>query len=123
MRLGVGTCIPATAAAALLFLLGACGPAVEPGNVAANSPPPPPAIAVPANQAEIPNDAAAAPEAAVEVPEDAPGLADMSPSRRRAYEQGYRDCSAGRYDPDPWPEAYRIGCGAAQEREAGGGAR
>jgi len=54
--------------------------------------------------------------AEVSIPDDDPGLAGMSPSRRRAYKQGFRDCSAGRYNPDPYPEAYRIGCGAAQER-------
>jgi len=62
-------------------------------------------------------------DAAAPVPADDPGLADMSPSRRRAYEAGLRDCRAGRYDPDPYPEAYRIGCGAAEERKAAGAGR
>ncbi|MDQ4087980.1 MAG: hypothetical protein M3177_08245 [Pseudomonadota bacterium] len=60
-------------------------------------------------------------EAPVQVPEDAPGLAAMSPYQRRAWEKGYRDCSVGRYEPDPHPEAYRIGCGEAQERQAAKG--
>jgi len=50
------------------------------------------------------------------VPKADPGLAEMSPSRRRAYEKGLADCRAGRYDPDPYPEAYRIGCAAANDR-------
>jgi len=58
------------------------------------------------------NAAQAAPVAA---PRDDPGLAGLSPRQRRAYDTGYRDCSAGRYDPDPYPEAYRIGCGAAHD--------
>ena len=49
-------------------------------------------------------------------PEAEPGLAEMSPSRRRAYDRGFADCRAGRYDPDPYPEAYRIGCAAANDR-------
>lgn len=102
--------------------LGGCQPAAVPNDAeAANHAAPPAAPAPIANEAAAPVEPAAdasaeAPaEKTVEVPEDAPGLADMSPFRRRAYEAGYRDCSAGRYDPDPWPEAYRIGCGAAQE--------
>jgi len=49
---------------------------------------------------------------------DNPGLADMSPAQRRAYDLGYRDCSQGRYEPEKHWESYRIGCGAAQERIA-----
>jgi hypothetical protein len=45
-----------------------------------------------------------------------PGLTGLSPSQRRAYELGYRDCSHGRYAPDNHLEAYRIGCGAAHDR-------
>ena len=48
-----------------------------------------------------------------------PGLAGLSPSQRRAYELGYRDCSHGRYAPDNHLEAYRIGCGAAHDRMDG----
>lgn len=43
------------------------------------------------------------------------GLDRLTPGQRRAYLKGMEDCQAGRYDPDPWPEAYRIGCAAAQE--------
>jgi hypothetical protein len=49
-------------------------------------------------------------------PQADPGLVEMSPSRRRAYDRGFADCRAGRYDPDPYPEAYRIGCAAANDR-------
>lgn len=45
------------------------------------------------------------------------GLDRLTPTQRRAYLKGMEDCQAGRYDPDPWPEAYRIGCAAAQEDE------
>lgn len=65
----------------------------------------------------------AANEVAVELSADDPGLAGMSPSRRRAYRAGFRDCSAGRYNPDPYPEAYRIGCGAAEELKASAAGR
>jgi hypothetical protein len=52
-----------------------------------------------------------------------PGLAGLSPSQRRAYELGYRDCSHGRYAPDNHLEAYRIGCGAAHDRMDGSARR
>ena len=98
-------------AAALLLLASACGN---------------PAAPVPRNDACPPKDAPApvqpnpAPPAANEAiaPEDPPdpGVAGLSPSQRRVYERGYRDCRAGRYEPDPHSEAYRIGCAAAQDR-------
>ena len=44
-----------------------------------------------------------------------PGPAGMTPYHRRVYDRGFRDCRAGRYDPDPYPESYRIGCAAAQD--------
>ena len=107
-----------------LALVGCQPPAAPSGNGAADKAAPRAAAAPNANEAAAPaapaanaSSAEGSPEKAIEVPEDSPGLADMSPSRRRAYEAGYRDCSAGRYDPDPWPEAYRIGCGAAQEAQ------
>jgi hypothetical protein len=94
-----------------LLLLAACDPAPPggaepPGNDAAPAPP--------ATQSEPATNQAAPPP-------DAPGesgLADMSPRQRRAYEAGLRDCSAGRYEPDRYPEAYRIGCAAAEDRKA-----
>ena len=101
------------AATSILLLLSACGPTpagneVEPaGNAATRQD----GVANPAQPA-------ANETAAPEIPGDA-ALADMSPRQRRAYELGFRDCSAGRYEPDPHPEAYRIGCGAAQEARAG----
>lgn len=90
----------------LLLLLGACGAQPLPQNEVDPPAPEPQSVnAVRVEQNE------AAPE-----PLDESGLADMSPSQRRAYRRGFEDCSAGRYDPDPYPEAYRIGCGAAEER-------
>jgi hypothetical protein len=56
------------------------------------------------------------PRAAAEEAPDPADLAGLSPSRRRAYERGLADCRAGRYDPDRYPEAYRIGCAAANDR-------
>lgn len=53
-------------------------------------------------------------------PED-PSLAELSPSRRREYDNGYRDCRAGNYDYDAQTqgEYYRIGCMAAENLKAG----
>jgi hypothetical protein len=77
---------------------------------------PPPAGAVPAANA------AHAVEATSDVPpRHDPGLAELSPAQRRAWELGYRDCSHGRYAPDNRLEAYRIGCGAAHDRMESGG--
>ena len=98
-------------AAALLLLASACGSPGEPvprneARPAADAPAPGPAnLARPAANEAI-------------APEDPPdrGVAGMSPSQRRVYERGYRDCRAGRYEPDPHSEAYRIGCAAAQDR-------
>jgi len=101
---------------ALPLALIACEPAPVPDNKAANEVSQPTTVAPVGNSPmETTAENVTTPETQVEVPEDAPGLAEMSPFRRRAYEAGYRDCRAGRYDPDLWPEAYRIGCGAAQE--------
>ncbi len=102
------------AATSILLLLSACDPAprgneAQPARDAATPP------HEDANAARRASNEAAAPE----IPGDE-ALADMSPRQRRAYELGFRDCSAGRYDPDPHPEAYRIGCGAAEETKAGG---
>lgn len=56
------------------------------------------------------------------MPDDSadPGLARMTPYQRRAYDRGFRDCRAGRYDPDRHPESYRIGCAAAHDGNGGG---
>jgi|GEM_PF-4328142 len=56
-------------------------------------------------------------EAMAEEPD--PGLSGMTPYQRRAYDRGFGDCSAGRYDPDRYPESYRIGCAAAHDRGGG----
>ena len=102
------------AAMSLLALtVASCGSG-QPHNVtAANvarsgpvTPAPAPTAPAPAN---ISKPAAPAPAAD-------PGLADLSPAQRRAYDLGYRDCSRGRYAPDNHLEAYRIGCGAAHDR-------
>jgi hypothetical protein len=100
---------------ALVLLLGACSGAATDETAADNRARPANAVAPP-----VAEDKSAPTENGIDVTvsADDPGLAEMSPSRRRAYEQGFRDCSAGRYNPDPYPEAYRIGCGAAQERES-----
>lgn len=94
-------------AAALLALLAGCGEAPAPPapQPRATPSPAPPAPVPPANAAEPPPGS---------LPDES-GLADMSPRQRRAYEAGRRDCAAGRYEPDPHSEAYRIGCAAAQE--------
>jgi hypothetical protein len=105
-------------ASLLILLASACGsgnPAHQPSqqNVArpAHSGPPPAAPAANTTQATQ-----AVPD---EAPSDGPGLADLSPAQRRAYDLGYRDCSHGHYAPDNHLEAYRIGCGAAHDRMEG----
>ena len=63
-----------------------------------------------------------APVAAIpESPPEDPGVASLSPSRRREYERGYRDCRTGDYDYDAQTqgEYYRIGCMAAENLKAG----
>jgi hypothetical protein len=97
----------------LLLLASACGSdgpthQTPQQNVARPAPSAPPSRAAPAANA------------AQTVPDDDPGLADLSPAQRRAYDLGYRDCSQGRYAPDNHLEAYRIGCGAAHDRMESG---
>jgi len=90
---------------AMLALLAACqSEAPRPGN-SQDAVRPPARVATPAA-----NEAVAAP---ADPPAD---LAGMSPRQRRAYQAGLADCRAGRYAPDPYPEAYRIGCAAANDR-------
>lgn len=103
-----------------LLALSACAGGASTNEVTADDKAQPANVAAPVIAEE--KTAPVANEAEVTIPDD-PGLAEMSPSRRRAYEHGFRDCGAGRYNPDPYPEAYRIGCGAAQEREGGGAGR
>lgn len=101
----------------LILLAGACDNGHPPHRA------PPRTIAQPAPGGASPAsvvpaaDAAHAVEGVSDVPpRDDPGLAGLSPTQRRAYELGYRDCSHGRYAPDNRLEAYRIGCGAAHNR-------
>jgi hypothetical protein len=90
---------------AALATLAACGGGVAPQNeqapprVPAKATPPPPATNAIAGGAP-----------------DPAAVAGLSPSQRRAYQRGFADCRAGRYDPDRYPEAYRIGCAAAHDR-------
>ena len=63
----------------------------------------------------VPQESNNASEAVPATPDPAE-LAGFSPSQRRAYERGFADCSAGRYDPERGPEAYRLGCAAANDR-------
>lgn len=95
---------------AALLILAACGSGDAPARNK-QEPVPAPPVTPPAPRAEPAQNKSA--EAA---PQADPGLAEMSPSRRRAYDRGFADCRAGRYDPDPYPEAYRIGCAAANDR-------
>jgi hypothetical protein len=88
------------ASLAALLLLAACGREAPPQQ--RQEPPTPP---VPAKAA-----------AAEPTPDPPADLAGMSPRQRRAYQAGLADCRAGRYQPDPYPEAYRIGCAAAHDR-------
>ncbi len=107
-------------APALLLLASACTGGGADEAAPANEAAPRASAAAPAKGPAAAGDPPRpqADEAAASAIPDDPGLATMSPSRRRAYERGYRDCSAGRYDPDPYPESYRIGCGAAEDRKA-----
>lgn len=102
------------AAIGCVALLCACGAAPEPAsdNVATparQAPEPTPVATAPQDKQESP------PTIPAEPPDDYPGVAELGPSQRRAYERGYRDCREGRYAPGEWAEAYRIGCAAAQE--------
>ena len=62
---------------------------------------------------------------AVPVPPDPPAdptLAGLSPSRRREYDRGYRDCARGHYafDAEQQGEYYRIGCMTAENAKSDG---
>ena len=98
---------------AALGMLGACGAQdAQPANKQENSPPPNTATPL---KATLPANASAEPAASGN-----PGLDEMSLSQRRAYDRGFADCRAGRYDPDRYPEAYRIGCAAAHDAASAG---
>ena len=51
-----------------------------------------------------------------ETEEERRAIDQLTPAQRRAYMKGFEDCSAGRYDPERGPEAYRLGCAAANDR-------
>ena len=94
----------------LILLVGACNndrppPHAQASENAAAAAAPAPVPAPPAVNAVQPR----APQ--THAPD--PPLPDLSPTQRRAYELGYRDCSQGRYAPANHLEAYRIGCAAA----------
>jgi hypothetical protein len=97
-----------------LALLAACGEGGPP-PVANQAVPPPPAAAPAEAANETEPEPAPTPAMPSEPPDDYPGVAELSPSQRRAYERGWRDCRDGRYAPGEWAEAYRIGCAAAQD--------
>jgi len=106
------------AALILVMLLASCRPpAGKADNAAAPAPASDARSATPANGEnrvrEV--DTAGLRKAQNEIGKD--GLDRLTPAQRRAYLKGMEDCHAGRYHPDPWPEAYRIGCAAAQENE------
>ena len=103
--------LPICAAIALLF---ACGQGQKPAAENVAAPAGKAVEAAPAaNTVEL--EQPPRPAAPAEPPDDYPGVAEMSPSQRRAYQRGWRDCREGRYAPGEWAEAYRIGCAAAQE--------
>jgi hypothetical protein len=97
--------MPATSA--MLALLAACqSEAPRPGN-SQGAPAPPSNVAAPAANGAM-----------ADAPQSDAALTAMSPSQRRAYDRGLADCRAGRYQPAYHPEAYRIGCAAAQDEKA-----
>jgi hypothetical protein len=100
--------LPLILAATLLATAGGSGapPRAPPERNAARAVPASPA----GGDAPAENAVQAAPK---EASAERPALAGLSPRQRHAYQKGYADCRAGRYDPDPYPEAYRIGCAAA----------
>jgi len=102
-----------------LLLLAACNPGVSPPRNEANETVPVrnragSAPAAPANAAEAAPINEIAPTSGSE-PEAMPGVAGMSPYRRREYERGYRDCMSGNFDRERQGESYRIGCMAAED--------
>ena len=104
-------------ALALILLASACGssspPAAPPARNAA------PAASAPRTAAPAGEAKAASADRALS-PADDGAPSGLSPSQRRAYAKGYADCRAGRYAPGNYPEAYRIGCAAAQDRAEAG---
>ncbi len=102
-----------------LLLLASCNPGVSPSRNETNETAPSRNQSSPAPAAPI-NTAQTAPANDVQSTSDAepkafPGVAEMSPYRRREYERGYRDCMGGNFDPERQGESYRIGCMAAED--------
>jgi hypothetical protein len=106
----------------LIFLLlaSACDPGSDTQDRAASS-----TVEEPTNlvaQESTPASEGRPPEIVLpETPPEDPALGALSPSRRREYERGYRDCRTGNYDYDAETqgEYYRIGCMAAENLKAG----
>lgn len=99
-------------------LLAGCGGELDSNTTEARNEATPPVAATPGN-AVAPEESATNRMIAAEPPE-IPGVAEMSPYRRREYERGYRDCRTGNFDRKRQGESYRIGCMAAEEaRDAG----
>jgi len=98
-------------AAAMLALLAGCGSGTAPSANRQDAAPAPPPV-----DAAVPRPASGTNRTA-EAPADEVALASLSRGQRRAYEQGLGDCRAGRYRPADHPEAYRIGCAAAHDRQ------
>lgn len=109
-------------ASAVLLALAGCNPGITPQNIENEAAPSRNAPAqLPANGSADPvpaNTARESPE-----PSATPGLAGMSPYRRREYERGYRDCMSGNFDPERQGESYRIGCMAAEDAKQRGARR
>lgn len=102
-------------ALAVLLALPGCNPGITPPQNAQRERPP---ANAPAPKSAV-NEVASPPTAniATKAPEATtpPGLAGMSPYRRREYERGYRDCMSGNFDGERQGESYRIGCMAAED--------
>lgn len=102
---------------AALLAAASCNPGITPPDNGQTGTPPQRNAVVPARPV-LPNPSAQDPPAnAVESAERAtpPGVAGMSPYRRREYERGYRDCLTGNFDGERQGESYRIGCMAAED--------
>ncbi len=101
-----------------ISLLAGCGGELDSNTTEARNEATPRVKAAPSN-AVSPDESASNRTISAEPPE-IPGVAEMSPYRRREYERGYRDCRAGNFDRQRQGESYRIGCMAAEEaRDAG----
>jgi hypothetical protein len=101
---------------AVLLAATGCNPGITPHNNQ-NGAPPQRNLVAPTRPASPNPPAVNPPTNAVEAAEPAtpPGVAGMSPYRRREYERGYRDCLTGNFDGERQGESYRIGCMAAED--------